>query len=581
MKNTFKKLSVILAFMAFSCDFTTDLQDPYSLTPAQLDVNYSMNLVQLTFADFYSGLHGTVAPLVRYNTMTGGYRYQNAYQPQNQDGLWTTAYQAVLNQTKFLIPLAEEKNLTTHVAVAKIINAYTLLAMVDLFGDIPLSEALNPANFNPGNDDGADVYAAALALLGEAKIELAKTGTDAGGPLNRDIYFGTLTTPANRAKWAALASTLELKAYVNLGDNAKIATYINTSTGALLPGVDLIDNSTPLEQFTYKYGTATNPAGSRHPVYDQYYGVATGSAGGYYCNYFLYEMFNGSNYTTDGIGGGTAVQDPRWRYYFYRQVGSIDPNVNGFDLKALGCNPGVPPPNYAGVPMFCVFEPGFYGRDHGDASGTPPDGPVITTAGVYPAAGRPDNTSLSNATYQGLTQRAQGGNGAGILPIWMPEYTEFLKAEIVGRAGNVAAAKGLLLSAINLSIANVKGYADSKALPVTIAPWTATTSVGWTNFVSSYTTAVGLAYDAASAKLDIIGKEFWKALHGNGYEAYNLYRRTSAPRNMQPTIQANPGPWMRALIYPSVHVNLNNNAPQRDANVVNKVFWDTNADTLN
>lgn len=164
-------------------------------------------------------------------------------------------------------------------------------------------------------------------------------------------------------------------------------------------------------------------------------------------------------------------------------------------------------------------------------------------------------------------------------------YTDYLKAEVAARA-NSANAKALLDKAIVNSIQSIKTFADGKTQSVTIAPWSSAAWVpgsgsAFDNFVTTYRTAVGLAYDAAGVKMDIVGKEAWKALWGNGLEAYNLYRRTSAPRGMQPTIQTNPGVWIRTVIYPSVYVNLNSSATQRDVNVVNKVFWDNNPETLN
>ncbi len=581
MKSIFKKYGILFAFLASACSLDGDLENPNQVPVSGADVDYIMNLIQLDFADFFSGSQATVSPLIRQASMSGAYRYQLAYQPQFQDGLWSGAYQGILVQAETMIPLAEAKNLTTHVAVAKILSAYTYLTLVDLFNDVPRTEALTSpsGNFNPVADPAKDVYNYAIALLGEARVELAKTGTAAGAALARDIFYG-----GDRAKWAALCNTLELKAWVNLSmvdasANAKIATFINPATGASLQ--DIID--TPAENFTYKYGTATVPAGSRHPLYDQYYSPNLGNAGGYLATYFMYEMFNSSDYTTDGVGGGTAIQDPRWRYYFYRQVGSINPVTNGFDPKALGCTPGVPPPHYqsAGVKMFCVFEPGFYGRDHGDGSGTPPDGPVITAAGVYPGGGRPDVTSTLSTKYSKGTIRGDGANGAGIQPIWMSPYTDFIKAEVAIRSGNAATGKTLLLAAIKSSVQSVKTFSDDKGQPVTFSPWS---SAKWadgdaTSFdvlVNTYTTAVGKAYDAAGVKMDVAGREFWKAIWGNGLEGYNLYRRTGAPTDMQPTLQLNPGPWMRTLVYPSLYVNLNSSATQRNADQVNKVFWDTN-----
>jgi hypothetical protein len=590
MKKIFKKYGILLVFLASTtaCDLDGDLINPNQVPVAGADVDFLMNTVQLNFANFFSGSQGTVSGLVRQNSMTGGYRYQLAFQPQFQDGLWSGAYQGIILQAETLIPLAEEKGLTTHVAVAKILSAYTYLTLVDLFNDVPRTEALKSTegNFNPIADSGSDVYAYAIGLLGEARTELAKTGTDAGAALGRDIFYN-----GSRANWTALCNTIELKAWVNISmipgrkaeADAKIATFINPTTGASI--LNIVD--TPAEDFTYKYGTATVPAGSRHPLYDQYYGPSAGTGGGYLATYFMWQMFYASKYTDNGVGTGADIEDPRWRYYFYRQVGSIVPSEAGFDVKALGCTPGVPPPHYQnqGVQMYCVFNPGFYGRDHGDASGTPPDAPVITAAGVYPAGGKPDTNPTSKINYNKPTVRGDGANGAGIQPIWMSPYTNYLKAEVVARAGNTAAAKTLLIGAINSSISSVKKFADDKKQSVVVAPWSAD---AWTPgdaedfdvFVSQYTTAVGLAFDAASTKTDIIGKEFWKATWGNGLEGYNLYRRTGAPTDMQPTIQTNPGPWMRTLVYPAVYVNLNSSATQRDANATNKVFWDNNSADL-
>lgn len=579
MKKKLNKFGILSAFLlVFACNLDGDLENPNEVPVAGADVDFLMNLVQLNFADFYNNAHSTTAPLVRQIAMSGGYRYINAYQAQFQDGLWVQAYENILVQVETMLPLAEAKGLTTHVAVGKLIKAYTYLTLVDLFNDVPMTEALKgpEGNFSPVADPGSAVYDAAITWIGEAKTELAKTGTDVGGALSRDIYYR-----GDRAKWNAFANTLELKAWANLSLVPAKKSEADGKIAALL-AADLID--TPAEDFTYKYSATTVPAGSRHPWYDQFYAPTAGSAGGYIGNHFMYEMYNGSDYTTDGVGGGSAIEDPRWRYYFYRQVGSIDPVVNGFDQKALGCTPGAPPPNYisAGVKVFCVFEPGFYGRDHGDASGTPPDGPVLTCAGVYPAGGRPDLNPTAFTGYSKPTKRGDGTDGAGILTIWMSSYTGFLKAEIAARAGDNAKAKTELLAAVNSSISSVKNFADAAKQSVTISPWTASaSSPTWTAFVTQYTTAVGLAFDNAGTKMDIVGKEFWKALWGNGLEAYNAYRRTSAPRELQPTIQTGPGPWLRSLIYPAVYVNLNGNATQKDPAAVNKVFWDTNPETLN
>jgi hypothetical protein len=267
-----------------------------------------------------------------------------------------------------------------------------------------------------------------------------------------------------------------------------------------------------------------------------------------------------------------GVEDPRWRYYFYRQVGSIA-RANEVDPKSVGCTEGAPPNHYAsGGYEFCTFDPGFYGRDHGDASGTPPDSQVLTCTGAYPSGGRTDTNSTANDNYYQVTKEGQGGNGAGIEPIFMTSFTDYMIAEYYARIGDNANAKTYLVSAINKSITEVKAFCTSigQTVPANLEPST-----------PDYIAAVEAMFDAAPSKVKVIGREFYAACYGNGIEAYNIYRRTSAPENMQPTLQINPGPFLRSLIYPAIYVNLNSEATQKDYDATVKVFWDTNPDVLN
>lgn len=553
MKNILKKILLPFAFLAVACDFDKDISDPNQVQLDAADINLILNAVELDFADFYDAANGRVAPLVRHSAMTGGFRYANAYVPQNQNDVWDRAYNDVLVNAKTIIDLGTERNFPTHVAIAKILTAYTYITLVDLFGDVPQADALKAQDneFNPGVTPGATVYAYAIQLLGEARTGLTQTGP----AVARDIYYPGTT---QKARWTALANTLELKAWVNISTTASRKAEADARIATLLAG-ELID--TYAESFTYKYSATTVPD-SRHPLYNQYYGVDAGLAGGYIGTSFMFELFRGKN----------GVEDPRWRYYFSRQAGSYE-QIMTIDPKALGCTPGADPAHYrAGGYPFCMFDPGFYGRDHGDASGTPPDGPVLTAAGVYPAGGRVDNADVANANFKSATQRGQGANGAGILPIWMGFYTDFLKAEINARNG--VSSFGDLDVAVRNSIAAVKAFADSKGQEVTIGSW------DFDGQTELYMDEVSDQYAAETDKLKAVGRETWVATWGNGVEAYNSYRRTGGPRDLQPTIQTAAGVWMRSLIYSANYVNLNLSATQKDADVVNKVFWDGNPEEL-
>lgn len=63
---------------------------------------------------------------------------------------------------------------------------------------------------------------------------------------------------------------------------------------------------------------------------------------------------------------------------------------------------------------------------------------------------------------------------------------------------------------------------------------------------------------------------------GNGIEAYNTYRRTGKPDNIQPAVELNdPGIFVRSHWYPGASANNNQNITQKD-NVETPVFWDNN-----
>jgi hypothetical protein len=96
----------------------------------------------------------------------------------------------------------------------------------------------------------------------------------------------------------------------------------------------------------------------------------------------------------------------------------------------------------------------------------------------------------------------------------------------------------------------------------------------------TYLANVSTIYDAAASsndKLNVVIKEFFITLYGNGIDAYNAYRRTGFPRDIQVNIEPNPGSFIRSFLYPASETNTNPNVPQKT--VSQRVFWDTNPQT--
>jgi Starch-binding associating with outer membrane/Susd and RagB outer membrane lipoprotein len=557
MKNTFFKLFLTVAMfmtMASCKDFNLDsgLDNPNEVGVAQLDQDLLMNQIETEFAITFAEMTEKGMALTRMIALTGdggGDKYENAYLPTSFDDTWNFAYQRVLNQIEVLLPKTDAAGFTVHSGAARVLKAYMLVSLVDLFGDVPYSQALKAisgaTNFNPGVDTGKSIYEAALKILDEAIVKL---NTAPKGALTRDVYYG-----GNAKKWIALANTIKLKMYLNtrLIDAAGSKAKINELLAA-----DLID--TDAEEFTFKYANSSTPVRSRHPLYIQNYKPTAGSASGYIGNYMMYVTYKQK-----------GVEDPRWRYYFYRQVGSIQQALKD-DPKSCPCTNTPRPDHYDRNQAWCTIDPGFFGREHINTDGTPPDSRAITCYGVYPAGGAVD-LNKDDRTFQKVTVEGQGAGGAGIEPIWMASYTEFVKAEAALMLGTTGDPAALLAGAVKKSIDRVRAFAVAKGQPLT---------AGLEPSQDVYAKTVADLYTAAAttdAKLNVIVKEYYISLFGNGIETYNMYRRTGKPGDIQPPRAANAGNFYRTLSYPSIFVNLNSSTKQKADNKV-KVFWDNNPD---
>lgn len=556
----FKKiiLSTLVLAALGSCNkindkFDSYLDNPNNPKPEAANANLYLSTAQFSFADFFYGMSDYGMQLTRQIVMYGP-TYTNAYGPGSFNGVWSTAYSGFMKHANALIPIANTEKKYVVVGMTKIMKAYVLMTLVDNFGDVPYTEAnLGAENTNPVATPGKDVYAAAIGLLDEAIADLNKT--PASYPGINDFFYGATSTNGNKAKWITLAKTLKLRAYMTtrLADASAKAKI-----DALLAENDLID--TPAEDFEFKYGTTQDNPNSRHPRYNGNYS-STGSAGDYMGTYFMWTMVREKAAYSNNTA--TDKSDPRTRYYFYRQRISYA----AVDETTSSCSVAAPPPHYpAGMP-FCLLTSGFWGRDHGDNTGIPPDGNLRTTVGIYPCGGDFDSNQGSSVTL------TRGGKGAGIQPIWQSAFTQFLKAEAQLVLSSPGSARTSMETGIRNSFAKVLGY------PATIGFTVPAAYIPSQTRQDDYVNGVLAKWDAAATndeKLDILMKEYYIALWGNGIDAYNNYRRTGKPGNMQLPIVAAPGAFVSSFFYPSVYVDRNINASPKPGGVSTHVFWDTN-----
>ncbi len=159
------------------------------------------------------------------------YRYNITGSDQNN--VWSSNNATTLSDLELII---KQGGASPHyTGVAKILKAFEYAKMVDVWGDVPYTQAQQlTGNTQPAYDDDASIYPKLIQLLTEAVTELNATSSVLTPGTNSVIYTngGNFTTA--RAQWIKLANTLRLRLLLHYSkvnptfSNAQITALVNT-----------------------------------------------------------------------------------------------------------------------------------------------------------------------------------------------------------------------------------------------------------------------------------------------------------------------------------------------------------------
>ena len=144
--------------------------------------------------------------------------------PNDYNALWVNAYDN-LNDYKYVIDQTEGDDTQAYAnAAANIMVAYNFQKLVDAFGDIPYTEALqNNANLTPKYDDAATIYQdlvtrldAAIALIDGAEFPTALNSSS-------DPMFG-----GDMEKWKKFANTIKLRILIRVSGVPALSSFVTT-----------------------------------------------------------------------------------------------------------------------------------------------------------------------------------------------------------------------------------------------------------------------------------------------------------------------------------------------------------------
>jgi len=559
----------------------------------KMDINYDPDRLPdsnspiaqlLTSAQVNLGFEGG-SDLYRYSTlimqhMSGGasqanqtweyYRYNITGSDQNN--VWGSIHSQTLGDLELIIKQGAASPYYT--GIAKILKAYEYSLVVDVWGDVPFSEAQQlTVNTQPHYDDDAVIYPKLILLLNDAIVDLNQPSSVLTPGTNSVIYTGTFSTV--KANWIKFANTLKLRLLLHY--SKKDPAFSTAQLTALINTAGITFFASNADNFSMPF---FNVAGQRNPI-----SAFEVSRPGYiYSDRSMVERMG-------------AKSDPRRPFYFAIFPFDFTPfsaNTNAISSGntlvfpytpaiVLGMTvvaPGVPQPYtivkaVAHTPTTNPTTTTITLNDDetpGFAIASIPSGTAITFIPFYRGVSAAKPPISPNGNYSRIHTFLRGaitsGTAApppytgtvqpfvytGAAPQRMVTFAEynFIRAEAALR-GSPGAAQAFFTAGITASMDEVGVSATDR-----------------NNYLALYGTLSG----TTAQQIQQVMEEKYIALFGVSVEPWNDWRRTGFPAISAPAnavISSVP----RTLFYPQSEIDLNPNNPgQKGADLQSRVFWD-------
>ena len=572
MLHKIKLLIPLVGLLAISCKKFLDINtDPNN--PTTIEVSKLLPTTQRTLGDALSmdeqngGLSEVLAVYThQMSTRESPDKYGVTGADVSLQTAWSKLFSStanpgttfpvygVLQNLEDIIAKSTEAGNLVYAGIAKILKAYTYSVAVDVFGDVPYSEAnkLKAGILHPKFDDDASIYESLFPLINEGIADLNNTTA----PNNQEPGDDDLMYGGDVDLWIKAANTIKLKLYTQIRKVKNVSAEVN----ALISGGKLISNTS--ESFLVPYGP-NGATDDRNPGYFDYFATQRSN----HVSPWFYEILKGYN---PNIFKNNP--DPRLKYYIYNQVNATQPSRDGNQTE------------YRDGPFVSIY----FGSVGPDRDRTQQN--TISLFGIYPVGGKYDDGSATIAS---------ANSGTGAAPYRLITYADrlYLEAELINTGVITGDAKAKLAAAMDESFKQVDYVITNFVNPSQNVPL-----LFGSNAVATYTDKVLVEYDAASTakKLEIIMTQKWLSSVGSAVDQYTDIRRTGYPvvfdpsnpamapgGRVQPPINGdpvNPGnqksvpvqqsrTFALALPWYQTELESNPNAPAQKNPSTYKVFW--------
>lgn len=333
------------------------------------------------------------------------------------NGIWNSCYD---NNYDYQIVQVKAgvAGATFYEGIARIMKAHNFMILVDVYGNVPYSQALKGGgNPTPAYDQGINIYRDLFRQL-DTGINLIKNAVVTSSNANKNIATNDIIFQGNKSKWARFANTLKLRmlihTYAVAGiDKAAEMARINTEgSGFLTIGEDVMVQPGYL-------------ADKPNPFYNTYYrtvaGAQTGSNNYYRANDWglEYYKYNGdprrTRFYEPGTGGLVGV------------AYGLPPITANASSVLAGIGPGLYKTNTSAQAIMTASESFFLQAEarHRNFITSGPTVATLTNAGIsenfrYIGAGDPAAYLALNAGYPDVDVNAVSnspGSPIGTQPV--------------------------------------------------------------------------------------------------------------------------------------------------------------------
>jgi Starch-binding associating with outer membrane len=246
---------------------TTDQATPQAVLPAALT---NMALI----IDNVTGTAGpaTYEPIgvwLGYWNYQAGYSFNssvaNYIMTSSSPQLWDNYY-GVLTNLNFIISITSDHSNANYRDISNILEAVCFQNLVDLYNNIPYSQALQgQGNFYPSYDKGSDIYDSLTAKLDDAMADIGLNLSDPAVvlPGTDDVLFG-----GTMSNWILFANTVKLRLLVRESNVASKSSYIaseiskTASLGYLTTDAEVNPGYTAAKPNPIWAGFGVSPSGS-------------------------------------------------------------------------------------------------------------------------------------------------------------------------------------------------------------------------------------------------------------------------------------------------------------------------------